>query len=95
MMGLSNAWINSYNSLMKLQQDPVTGMLTGTYSSTTGGTGTYDIVGWAALNKPTTKAGQGMAISILWRSNDGGNQTQVMKFLVWQDKTSSWNQVKI
>jgi hypothetical protein len=72
MMGLSNAWINSYNSLMKLQQDPVTGMLTGTYSSTTGGTGTYDIVGWAALNKPTTKAGQGMAISILWRSNDGG-----------------------
>jgi hypothetical protein len=71
-MSINNTWINSYHSVMRLSQDPITGKLTGTYSSTTGGTGTYNVVGWAALLNPTESAGQPMAISILWRSNDGG-----------------------
>ncbi|MEO6670890.1 MAG: avidin/streptavidin family protein [Ferruginibacter sp.] len=71
-MSFTTAWVNSYHSLMKLKQDPVSGMLIGTYSSTTGGTGTYDVVGWASLQDATPATGQTMAISILWRSNDGG-----------------------
>lgn len=71
-MSNTKAWINSYHSLMKLYQDPVTGLLKGTYASTTGGTGTYDVLGWASLQEATPAAGQTMAISILWRSNDGG-----------------------
>ena len=71
-MNFATAWINSYHSLMKLNQDPVTGMLKGTYASTTGGTGTYDVIGWASLQDATPAAGKTMAISILWRSNDGG-----------------------
>lgn len=71
-MSFAIPWINSYNSIMKLTQDPVTGMLSGTYASTTGGTGTYDVIGWASLLEATNKLGQTMAISILWRSNDGG-----------------------
>ncbi|MEO8770089.1 MAG: avidin/streptavidin family protein [Ferruginibacter sp.] len=71
-MSFTTAWINSYHSLMKLTQDPVTGMLNGTYASTTGGTGTYDVIGWASLQDATPAAGKTMAISILWRSNDGG-----------------------
>lgn len=71
-MSNTKAWINSYHSLMKLNQDPVTGMLKGTYASTTGGTGTYDVLGWASLQDATPAAGQTMALSILWRSNDGG-----------------------
>lgn len=57
---------------MKLTQDPVSGALTGSYSSTTDGSGTYDVTGWASLADATTAAGQTMAISILWQSNDGG-----------------------
>ncbi len=71
-MSFATPWINSYNSIMTLTQDPVTGMLTGTYASTTGGTGTYDVIGWASLQEATDKLGQTMAVSILWRSNDGG-----------------------
>lgn len=71
-MSFTTAWVNSYHSLMKLNQDPVTGMLKGTYASTTGGTGTYDVIGWASLQDATPAAGQTIAISILWRSNDGG-----------------------
>jgi Avidin family len=71
-MTFPSTWINSFNSLVKLSQDPVTGFLQGTYSSTTDGSGTYDVVGWASLSDPTPAAGQTMAISILWRSNDGG-----------------------
>ena len=71
-MSFATPWVNSYNSIMKLIQDPVTGMLSGTYASTTGGTGTYDVIGWASLQEATSKLGQTMAISILWRSNDGG-----------------------
>ena len=71
-MSFANTWINPYNSLMKLTQDPVSGALTGSYSSTTDGSGTYDVTGWASLADATTAAGQTMAISILWRSNDGG-----------------------
>lgn len=71
-MSFKTAWVNAYDSIMKLNQDPVTGMLKGTYASSTGGTGTYDVIGWASLQDATPAAGQTMAISILWRSNDGG-----------------------
>ena len=71
-MSFNTLWINSYKSVINLSQDPISGQLTGTYRSTTGGTGTYDVIGWASLNDPDNKAGQTMAISILWRSNDGG-----------------------
>lgn len=71
-MGFITDWVNSYHSVMNLVQDPKTGLLKGIYSSTTGGTGTYEVVGWSALTNPTPMAGQTMAISILWRSNDGG-----------------------
>jgi hypothetical protein len=55
-MSFANTWINPYNSLMKLTQDPVSGALTGTYSSTTDGSGTYDVTGWASLSNATTAA---------------------------------------
>lgn len=71
-MSFKTPWINSYKSIINLSQDPISGQLTGTYRSTTGGTGTYDVIGWASLNDPDNRAGQAMAISILWRSNDGG-----------------------
>lgn len=72
-MSFTTPWINSYNSVMTVAQDPTTGMLKGTYASTTGGSGTYDVIGWASLKDATPKLGQTMAISILWRSNDGGH----------------------
>lgn len=71
-MSINNSWVNEYHSLIQLKQDPATGMLSGLYSSTTGGTGTYEVVGWASLHEPTEQAGQPMAISVLWRSDDGG-----------------------
>jgi len=71
-MSFNIYWINNYNSLLFLRQDPVTGKLQGTYSSTTGGTGTYNVTGWAALDTPSSDSGQPMAIAILWRSNDNG-----------------------
>lgn len=71
-MSFTNPWINTYNSIMNLVQNPVTGMLKGVYSSTTDGSGTYDVIGWASLTDASNTAGQAMAISILWRSNDGG-----------------------
>ncbi|BDQ11407.1 avidin/streptavidin family protein [Sediminibacterium sp. TEGAF015] len=71
-MSINNSWVNEYHSLLQLKQDPTTGMLSGLYSSTTGGIGTYDVVGWASLHEPTEQAGQPMAISVLWRSDDGG-----------------------
>lgn len=71
-MSIVNKWLNSFGSLMTLKQDPKTGLLKGTYASTTGGTGVYDVVGWAEVDPPTSDAGQNVALSILWRSNDGG-----------------------
>ncbi len=71
-MSFINPWINTYNSIMDLVQDPITGMLKGSYRSTTDGSGTYDVIGWASLTDASNNAGQTMAISILWRSNDGG-----------------------
>ncbi len=71
-MSFTHPWINPYNSIMDVTQDAVTGRLSGTYRSTTGGSGTYDVVGWASLADASITEGQPMAISILWRSNDGG-----------------------
>lgn len=71
-MAIKGSWINSYGSIMTLDQDPATGILTGTYASTTGGTGTYDVVGCSAIGAAIPSAGETMSVSILWRSNDGG-----------------------
>ncbi len=71
-MAIAQNWHNSYGSLLTLELNNKTGALIGTYASTTGGTGTYDVVGWCALNSATEAIGQPLCISILWRSNDGG-----------------------
>lgn len=70
-MSLSGTWKNSYGSIMTLQQS-VSGHVSGTYKSSTGSSGTYYVVGFADPADPTTALGESVALSIYWRSIDGG-----------------------
>lgn len=71
-MSIAGTWLNSYGSTMVLTQDPSTGWLAGTYKSSTGSTGEYNVLGFALNAPPTTALGEAFAISIFWRSIDGG-----------------------
>lgn len=70
-MSITGTWENSYGSKMVLHQWS-DGWVTGKYSSTTGSTGVYYVVGVVDLNDPTSKKGQSVALSIYWRSIMGG-----------------------
>ncbi len=71
-MSLTGTWENSYGSIMTLHQSPTTGAILGNYKSSTGSTGTYYVVGFADPTDPTSERGQSAALSIYWRSIDGG-----------------------
>lgn len=72
-MSLTGKWINSYGSVMNLQQDTAgSGLIFGEYSSSTGSTGRYYVYGWAPNNDPVPTLGQSVALSIFWRSIEGG-----------------------
>ncbi len=64
-------WINEYGSIMDLWQAD-DGAIVGLYASSTGSTGTYLVVGWAAGAPPSAQCGQSVSLSIYWRSLDGG-----------------------
>lgn len=70
-MNLNGAWINAYGSVVTLEQLK-DGVVVGTYTSTTGSSGSYWVLGFTDPNPPTDGNGQSLAFSILWRSFDGG-----------------------
>jgi Avidin family len=66
--GVSGKWTNSYGSLMNILQFP-NGLIWGTYSSTTGSSGTYMVLGFS----PYGAAGnQPVALCIYWKSTTNG-----------------------
>jgi len=66
-MGLAGIWRNSYGSIMDLRQGE-DGRLHGSYSSTTGSTGTYPVLGWADPRERGAELGQSLALAVSWRS---------------------------
>lgn len=69
-MFLDGSWENSYGSIMTLRVNEE-GSITGRYTSHTGSTGTYLIVGHCRPNDPTAETGQPLVLSIFWRSIGG------------------------
>jgi hypothetical protein len=68
-MSVSGKWVNAFGSVVYLDQVG-TGVV-GVYASTTGSSGAYWVVGVANPNPPAG-AGESLALSILWRSFQGG-----------------------
>lgn len=71
-MGIQGKWENAYGSLMELEVGPA-GEIWGSYSSTTGSTGTYIVVGQSS-DQVTAGNGQAFSICIYWRSIAGGTR---------------------
>lgn len=66
-MTVAGIWQNEYNSQMTLSEvNP--NLVVGTYSSTTGSTGKYYVIGWQTSAEPTSKAGQPVCLAIDWHS---------------------------
>jgi saccharopepsin len=70
-MSLTGVWQNSYGSVMSLTQSD-DGLVSGRYSSSTGSTGTYHVLGHAAPTTPSANLGQAVSLTIFWRSIDPG-----------------------
>ncbi|NRA86409.1 MAG: hypothetical protein HRU28_03245 [Rhizobiales bacterium] len=70
-MTVTGQWVNSYGSLMDITQD-VDGLVTGTYSSTTGSTGNFNVLGYANPTDAVVGSGQSVALTVYWRSFSGG-----------------------
>lgn len=70
-MSLTGTWSNSYGSVMTLEQYS-SGLVGGSYQSSTGSTGVYNVIGFAPVTPPTPQLGQSVALSIYWRSTQGG-----------------------
>jgi hypothetical protein len=70
-MTLAGLWQNEYGSQMDLGlfND---NLIMGTYSSSTGSTGKYMVIGLQATADPTANAGQPVALAIEWHSIAGG-----------------------
>jgi hypothetical protein len=66
--GLNGQWVNSYGSLMTLQQFS-NGLLWGEYSSTTGSSGTYLVIGFSPYG---VTGNQPLSLCIFWKSLKGG-----------------------
>lgn len=62
---LNGSWVNSYGSKMDLSvvED---GFIVGQYSSTTGSTGVYSVIGQCSPNKPQEGKGLAVVLSIYW-----------------------------
>ncbi|MCV2402538.1 avidin/streptavidin family protein [Marinomonas sp. C2222] len=67
---INGTWVNSYGSVLKIQADE-SGQIIGEYSSTTGSSGTYYLVGYCRPDDPTKELGQGIVLSIFWRAIEG------------------------
>lgn len=70
-MTVQGLWQNEYGSQMSLNAYPG-GLVFGTYTSSTGSTGKYYVVGWQQPADPTAAAGQPVALAIDWHSIAGG-----------------------
>lgn len=70
-MSVNGSWINVFGSVVSLAQKE-NGVVIGTYTSTTGASGSYWVVGFTDPNPPANGNGQSLAFAILWRSFDGG-----------------------
>lgn len=66
-MSLAGVWKNAYGSTMSLRLANGN-LLTGTYESSTGSTGTYVVIGCQTRDDPTPAAGQAAALAIDWHS---------------------------
>ena len=66
--GISGQWKNSYGSLMTIQQFS-NGLVWGTYSSTTGSSGTYMVLGFSPYN---ASGNQPISLCIYWKNTKGG-----------------------
>ncbi|MFY0598766.1 MAG: hypothetical protein JXR03_03785 [Cyclobacteriaceae bacterium] len=62
-------WQNSYNSILSITQQDENGLFQGTYSSSTGSTGVYKVVGFAP---PSSSVNYPVSLSIFWKSMTGG-----------------------
>jgi hypothetical protein len=71
-MSFTGQWINSYNSVMTLTQ-AADGAISGSYTSTTGSSGEYYILGYANPTDGTPALGQSVALAIYWKSYGGGS----------------------
>lgn len=71
-MTLNGVWQNEYGSQMSLGVY-TGGLVYGTYSSSTGSTGKYMVIGYQQAADPTPSAGQAVALSIEWHSIAGGS----------------------
>jgi len=70
MSNFDGAWQNQYGSVLTLVSDGEA--LFGTYTSSTGSTGAYYVVGFGSTDAATQSHGIGLALSILWRSYEQG-----------------------
>lgn len=70
-MSVTGKWINSFGSVASLQQDSM-GSVVGVYTSSTGSSGAYWVLGFTDPNPPGDGTGQSLALSIFWRSFQGG-----------------------
>ncbi len=68
---INGTWSNSYGSSMQLLT--VKNQIYGTYSSHTGSTGVYLLVGSCSAMAPTEAAGQNVVFSIFWRNIEGND----------------------
>jgi hypothetical protein len=68
---LNGTWNNTYGSTMNLLT--VDNQIFGTYSSHTGSTGVYLLVGNCTEKSPTQEAGQSVVFSIYWRNIEGSD----------------------
>jgi Avidin family len=66
-MSLAGVWKNAYGSTMSLSLVN-SNLITGTYKSSTGSTGTYEVIGYQTSADPTSQAGQAAALAIDWHS---------------------------
>ena len=70
-MNVNGAWVNVFGSVVSLVQLDG-GVVVGTYTSTTGASGSYWVIGFTDPNPPSNGHGQSLSFTILWRSFDGG-----------------------
>ncbi len=66
--GISGQWVNAYGSLMNIVQFS-NGLIWGEYSSTTGSSGKYTVMGFSPYG---ASGNQPVSLCIYWRSTAGG-----------------------
>lgn len=66
-MTLSGVWQNEYGSQMSLSVSG-SNLVIGNYTSSTGSTGKYMVIGYQQTANPTPSAGQAVALAIEWHS---------------------------